>query len=65
MEPTEGIVLGGQGNVVLVQTFDAIGQTCPDATVIPDRAGFLATSAKRFRDMLTQPDSYRLGPADR
>ena len=65
MEPTEGIVLGGQGNVVLVQTFDAIGQTCPDATVIPDRAGVLATSAKRFRDMLTQPDSYRLGPADR
>jgi len=65
MEPTEGIVLGGQGNVVLVQTFDAIGQICPDVTVIPDRAGFLATSAKRLRDMLTQPDSYRLGPADR
>src|ERR1700704_5813355 len=65
MEPTEGIVLGGQGNVILVQTFDAIGQTCPDVTVIPDRAGFLATLAKRLRDMLTQPDSYRLGPADR
>jgi hypothetical protein len=65
MEPTEGIVLGGQGDVVLVQTFDAIGQTCPDATVIPDRAGLLATSAKRLRDMLAQPDSYRLGPADR
>src|SRR4029079_4950739 len=28
MEPTEGMVLGGQANVVLVQTFDAIGQTC-------------------------------------
>ncbi|MGH7147497.1 MAG: AAA domain-containing protein [Nitrospiraceae bacterium] len=65
MEPTEGIVLGGQGNVILVQTFDAIGQSCADATVIPDRAGFLATSAKRLRDMLAQPDSYRLGPADR
>ena len=65
MEPTEGIVLGGQGNVVLVQTFDAIGQSCADATVIPDRAGLLATSAKRLRDMLAQPDSYRLGPADR
>jgi hypothetical protein len=65
MEPTEGIVLGGQANVVLVQTFDAIGQTCLDATVIPDRAGLLATSAKRLRDMLTKPDSYRLGPADR
>jgi hypothetical protein len=65
MDPTEGIVLGGQGNVVLVQTFDAIGQSFADATVVPDRAGFLATSAKRLRDMLAQPDTYRLGPADR
>jgi len=65
MEPTEGIMLGGQGNVALVQTFDAIGQSYADATVIPDRAGFLATSAKRLRHMLAQPDAYRLGPADR
>ena len=65
MEPTEGVVLGGQGHVVLVQTFDAIGQSFADATVVPDRAGILATSAKRLRDMLAQPDSYRLGPADR
>ena len=65
MEPTEGIVLGGQGNVVLVQTFDAIGQSCANVTVVPDRAGLLATSAKRLRDMLGQPDTYRLGPADR
>jgi hypothetical protein len=65
MEPTEGIVLGGQGNVVLVQTFDAIGQSWANATVVPDRAGLLATSAKRLRDMLAQPDAYRLGPADR
>ena len=65
MEPTEGIVLSGQGNVVLVQMFEAIGQGYTDATVIPDRAGLLATSAKRLRDMLAQPDSYRLGPADR
>src|SRR4029077_512544 len=65
IDPTEGIVLGGQGNVVLVQTFDAIGRSCAEATVVPDRAGLLATSAKRLRDMLAQPDSYRLGPADR
>lgn len=65
MEPTEGIVLGGQSNTVLVQTFDTIGQSCLDATVVPDRAGLLATSAKRLRDMLAQPDAYRLGPADR
>ena len=65
MEPTEGIVLGGQGHVVLVQTFDTIGQSYADATVVPDQAGVLATSAKRLRDMLAQPDAYRLGPADR
>lgn len=65
IEPTEGIVLGGQSNVALVQTFDAIGESCADATVVPDRAGLLATSAKRLRDMLAQPDAYRLGPADR
>ena len=65
MEPTEGIVLSGQGNVALVQTFDAIGQSCVEATVVPDRAGLLATSAKRLRNMLAQPDAYRFGPADR
>jgi hypothetical protein len=65
MEPTEGIVLSGQGNVALVQTFDAIGQSCANATVVPDRAGLLATSGKRLRDMLAQPDAYRLGSADR
>ncbi|MEO5957240.1 MAG: AAA domain-containing protein [Nitrospiraceae bacterium] len=65
MEPTEGMVLGGQSNVILVQTFDAIGQSCANATVVPDRAGLLATSAKRLRDMLAQPDAFRLGPADR
>ena len=65
MEPTEGVVLGGQNNVALVQTFDAIGQSYADATVVPDRAGLLATSAKRLRNMLAQPDAYRLGPTDR
>ena len=65
LEPTEGIVLGGQGHVILMQTFDAIGQSCTNATVIPDRAGCLMTSAKRLRDIIAQPDSYRLGPADR
>jgi hypothetical protein len=65
MEPTEGVALGGQGNVALVQIFDAIGLSCADATVVPDRAGLLATWAKRLRDILAQPDAYRLGPADR
>lgn len=65
MEPIEGIVLGGQGHVVLVQAFDMIGESCAGATVVPDRAGILDTSAKRLRNMLAQPDAYRLGPADR
>ncbi len=65
MEPIEGIVLGGQGHVVFVQAFDMIGESCVGATVVPDRAGILATSAMRLRDMLAQPDAYRLGPADR
>jgi hypothetical protein len=65
IEPTKGIVLGGQGNVVLAQTFDAIGKSCTDATVVPDRTGLLTTSAKRLRDMLAQSHAYRLGPADR
>ena len=65
MEPTEGVVLGGQGTMALVQIFDAIGQSYTNATVVPDRVGLLATSAKRLRNMLAQPDTYRLGPADR
>jgi hypothetical protein len=65
MEPTEGIALSSRGDLVLVQTFDAVGQLVEEATIIPDRAGFLATSATRLKDMLTQADAYRLGPADR
>lgn len=65
MEPTEGIVLRHRGPVLLVQTFDSIGQSFASATVIPDRAGFLTMAAQRLTDMTTQTDAYRLGPADR
>lgn len=65
MEPTEGMVLGNQGEMVIVQTFDAIGQSIEGATIVPDRAGYLATCSARLKDMLAQPDAYRLGPADR
>ncbi len=65
MEPTEGVVLSCRGDLALVQTFDAIGRTVEAATIVPDRSGFLATSAARLTEMLTQPDAYRLGPADR
>ncbi len=65
MEPTEGLVLSCRGNVMLAQTFDAIGPSVEGATIIPDRAGFFATAIERFKEMLAQPDAYRLGPADR
>jgi hypothetical protein len=65
MEPTEGVVLSQQGNVVLAQIFDSIGQSSADVTVVPDRAGLLTTSAKRLRDMLARPDVYRIGSANR
>jgi len=65
MEPTEGMVLSCRDGLALVQTFDAIGQTVEGATIVPDRGGFLVTSAARLTEMLSQPDSYRLGPADR
>ena len=65
MEPTEGVVLSCRQDLAVVQTFDMIGRTVEAATIIPDRGGFLATSATRLTEMLTQPDAYRLGPADR
>lgn len=64
-EPAEGVVLGSRDEGMLVQTFDALGPSIDAATIIPDRAGFLATSAERLTDMLARPDVYRLGPADR
>ena len=65
IEPTEGVVLSCRGDVILVQTFDAIGQSVVGVTIIPDRAGFLATSEARLTEMLSKADAYRLGPADR
>ena len=65
IEPTEGTVLSCREGVALVQTFDTIGQIVEGATIVPDRVGFLTTSAVRLTEMLSEPDSYRLGPADR
>src|SRR5215472_14349794 len=65
MEPTEGIVLRNTGQLLLVQTFDLIGQSFAGATVIPDRAGFLSISIQRLSDMTTHTDVFGLGPADR
>ena len=65
MEPTEGLVLRSNAQILLVQTFDAIGPSFASATLIPDRAGCLTISTQRLTEMMTQADAYRLGPADR
>lgn len=65
MDPAEGMVLSCREDLVLVQTFDAIGQVIEDATIVPDRVGYLVTAAGRLKEMLLNPDAYRLGPADR
>ena len=65
LEPIEGMVLSCRDGLAVVQTFDAIGQIIEGATIVPDRGGFLSTSTARLTEMLSQPESYRLGPADR
>ncbi len=65
LEPTEGLVLHQSGPVVQIQVVDTLGTMLSEATLVPDRAGWLETSARRLQEMLTQPDAYHLGPADR
>jgi len=64
-EPVEGIVLSCKDGVTLVQTFEAMGTAITNAAIVPDRGGFLTRASERLAHMLSQPDSYRLGPADR
>jgi hypothetical protein len=64
-EPTEGIVLEYRGSRLLVQTFDALGQVVPSATLVPDASGFLQTAARRLADMATKTETYTLGAAER
>ena len=64
-EPAEGIVLSCHRDILLVQTFDSMGQVVEDITLIPDRVGYLTTASGRLKEMLTRPDAYRLGPVDR
>ena len=65
MEPAEGLVLSCKDGVAFVQTFDAIGHLSRMRPSSPTGPGFLLRAAERFAHMLAQPDSYRLGPADR
>jgi hypothetical protein len=65
MEPVEGLVLSCKDGVTIVQTFEAMGPAITNAAIVPDRGGFLTRALERLTHMLSQPDSYRLGPADR
>ncbi len=64
-EPTEGFVVGRDDRTVLVQTFDAFGQTVESASIIPDTSAFFDTASKRLADMAVKSDAYTLGPAER
>ncbi|HET6674716.1 MAG TPA: hypothetical protein VFG71_05220 [Nitrospiraceae bacterium] len=64
-EPTEGLVLAQDGEQVLVQTFDPLGDALSTVTLVPDAAGFLSVAAERHADMAKMGERYTLGPAER
>lgn len=64
-EPTEGVVLEQTGNRALIQLVDSLGATVQSVTLVPDQTGLLETSARRLREMLSKPDAYNWGPAER
>jgi hypothetical protein len=64
-ESTEGFVLMQDGELILVQTFDNVGDALPAATLIPDAAGFLSLAGERHGDMAKRGERYTLGPAER
>ena len=64
-EPTEGIVLSQEGERLILQTFDAIGEVVPSATMVPDVSGLALTTSGRLIEMSKTGGSYTLGPAER
>ena len=64
-EPTEGIVLCQDGVRLILQTFDAIGDVVPSATLVPDVSGLALTISRRLIEMSKTGGSYTLGPAER
>lgn len=65
VEATEGFVVDRRGQTVLIQTFEAIGQTLPSATLVPDTTAFLEVISKRLAEMALRPEFFSLGPAER
>lgn len=64
-EPTEGFVVGRDEKTVLVQTFDALGQTVEASNIVPDTSAFFDTASKRLGTMASKPQAFTLGPAER
>ncbi|MCS6294603.1 MAG: hypothetical protein H8K09_00030 [Nitrospira sp.] len=64
-EPTEGIVLFQEGERLVLQVFDAIGEVVPHATLVPDFGGLALTTSHRLAEMSKAGTSYTLGPAER
>ena len=64
-EPTEGIVLFQEGERLVLQVFDAIGEVVPHATLVPDSSGLVLTTSHRLTEMSKAGTSYTLGPAER
>jgi hypothetical protein len=65
LEPTEGVVIGREGNAALIQTYESLGQNVGPSTIVPDAAGLFQTASKRLADMAGHADRFALGPAER
>jgi hypothetical protein len=65
MEPTEGVILGQNGRRVCLQVFDAVGETLPSATLVPDSTGFLAQVSARLGTIAEQANPNAVGCAER
>jgi hypothetical protein len=65
IDPTEGVVIGREGNAALIQTYESLGRNVGSSTIVPDAAGFVQTASKRLADMASHADRFTLGPAER
>ena len=64
-ESSEGIVLFQDGERLVLQVFDALGEVVPHATLVPDASGLALTTSRRLAEMSKAGTSYTLGPAER
>jgi len=65
IDPTEGVVIGREGDAALIQTYESLGQNVGPSTIVPDAAGFFQTASRRLTDMASHADRFTLGPAER